>query len=258
MQMKFSSARLVGLSIVAGAGMASSAFAQVSNPALTLSASNGSGTFSTTVLFSSFTATTFASQPAWEYTLPAQDLFDGPNFVARLDAPLFIRYTSESTGSHRQQINALNFTVKAGSSDTTFSILTGVLSFSPLTNLMALATTGATLTDTGSGSAAVTGLHAGGKMYRANYNGAIPGGTAFALLNGSFNATGVNGSNTQSDSITPSVAVAGTASNIQAEWAFQLSSSDSFGVTSRYQMMPAPAGLVVIAGGLLGASRRRR
>jgi len=255
MQMKFSSARLVGLSIVAGAGLASSAFAQVSNPALTLSASNGSGTYSTTVLFSSFTATTFASQPAWEYTLPAQDLFDGPNFVARLDAPLFIRYTSESTGSHRQQINALNFTVKSGSSDTTFSILTGVLSFSPLTNLMALATTGATLTDTGSGSATVTGLHSGGKMYRANYNGAIPGGTAFALLNGSY---GTNGSQVQNDSITPSVPVAGSASNIQAEWAFKLSASDSFGVTSRYQMMPAPAGLLAIAGGLLGASRRRR
>jgi len=256
MQKLFSTTRLVGLGAVIGAAIASSASAQVSSPALTLVASNGAGTHTTTVPFGSFTATVFAGQPAWEYTLPAQDLFDGLNYVARLDAPLFIRYTSESTGQHRQQINSLSFTVKSGTSDTTFSVLSGVLSFSPLANLMALATTGATLTDTGSNAASVTGLHAGGKMYRANYNGAIPGGTAFALLNGSYANAG--GSTVQNSSITPSVAVAGTASNIQAQWAFELSANDAFGVTSRYQMMPAPASILAFAGAMLGAARRRR
>ncbi len=257
MQKTFSSARLAGLGVIAGLAAASSASAQVSDPALTLVASNGAGTHTTTIPFASFTSTTFAGQPAWEYSLGAQDLYDGPNFVARLDAPLFIRYTQETSGQHRNQINAINFTVVGGSTATTFSILSGVLTFDdPLTNLMALATTGATLTDTGNNSASVTGLHSGGKMYRANYNGAIPGGTAFALLNGSYGNAG--GSTVQNDSITPSVAVAGTASDMQAQWLFELSANDSFGVTSRYQMMPAPAGLLAFAGAMLGVSRRRR
>ncbi len=262
MQKLLSSTRLIGMSAVAGLALASSANAQsVTDPALTIFASNGTGVHNSTVLLGAFTAGSFTintfSYPSKVYTIPTQNLLDGGgNFIAKINSGS-VRFTSGTTNEHAQQI-LLNLNVTAGTSDTTFTFTTGLMSFTGLASAMTLATTtSATLTDSnGSGFAGYSGLQDGlFRGYRANINGAIPGPTDFAHLNAGY-TTG--SSKTQSDSIPTKTAIPGVVSSMQTQMSYILSANDSFGMNSNFIVIPAPATLLAFAGGMAGLARRRR
>lgn len=257
MQKLFSSARLMALSVVAGAAMTLSASAGVTD-GLTIFAQNASGTHSHSIPFSAFTFN--AGLSAWEYSGGSQPLLDNNTnaFVATLNS-VFVRYIGDPEIS-------VNFAVQSGSTDTVFGFTSGVLSFTTIGSVSGFATTGVTLTDAtpGGNGAGFTGLEGGGMGYRANYNGAIPGGSAFAMLQPSF--VGGTGTTTQGPPnlntrypTSGNAAVAGTVSNMQAEWLFLASADDSVSVTSRYKLTPAPSGAMLLGlGGLVGMRRRRR
>lgn len=264
MQNSLSSVRLVGLSVVAGTLIASGANAQtVSGNALTIEASNGSGNHFSTVALGSFTSGTTniggILYPSKSFTIPAQTLFDGLNAVATINSGS-IKFVSGSSNLYYQQIQ-LNINVTAGSTDTTFRLTSGLMSYGPLSApVSGVASTSGSITDTNSSGLAVySGLHdLATNGFRANYNGAIPGGSIFQLqrpANSVVTPGGTTSWSTNSGGFQPLPA---GVTSMQSQLYFSLTAGDSTGFNSTYTMLPAPASLVGLAGGAFVLARRRR
>jgi len=239
MQNSSFSVRLVGLSVVAGALIASGAKAQtVAGNALTIEASNGSGNHLSTVALGSFTSGTTniggIFYPSKSYTIPAQTLFDGLTPVASINSGS-IKFVSGSSNLFYQQIQ-LNI------------------------NVTAVASTSGSLTDSNSsGLATYSGLHdVLTNGFRANYNGAIPGGSIFQLqrpTNSVVTSGGTSNWSTNSGGFQPLPA---GVTSMQSQLWFTLTASDSTGFNSTYTMLPAPGSVLGLAGGALLLARRRR
>lgn len=149
-------------------------------------------------------------------------------------------------------IASISFTATAGSSDTTFSLSSAVVSFSALTNPPALSEAELTLTDTGSDGASVSIVSSNSGLFKSIYNGS----SAFSEQLGTTTISG--GSTTISEN--KSEAIAGSVSSIQAVWEFKLSANDqASGIGTFEVVIPEPSTLLLSLLGLsvVGISSRR-
>ena len=246
---------LLRLAFGAGASavLAAAAQAGITDPGLLITATNANGTGSYTVFLSNGTWSSDHSTWEWTSDTNGYDIYDTVNFTKLAHVSLM------HCKMQADPSVIVNFNVTSTSVATTFSVTTGVLSFGAMTNPSARASAGMTITDNDSDGATDTGLHAGGKNYRANYNGTIPLGTSYANLVGSFTAP-VDDSNSASEA-SPLVGyntIVGSVSSMQAEFDFTLSANDSASGTSFYEIIPAPGATLVLAGAGMMALRRRR
>jgi MYXO-CTERM domain-containing protein len=148
----------------------------------------------------------------------------------------------------------LNFAMTAFALDTTVTISSAVLSFSPFVNPDGLASAGLTLTESNGDTATLTGLGGSGNAYVANYN--TPPGTLFAEFVPQLYVSQEYGSTSGSGS-TGWLPIADTVTSMQAQYNFLLTAGDQASGTSVFVIIPEPAGLALLALGGLMLGRRR-
>jgi len=154
---------------------------------------------------------------------------------------------------------SLDFAVNAGNFDTTFTITSATVGFAPISNPLAFASAGVTLTDgdplPGDG-AALNLIPPNTGLYQATYNS----GTVFANLLPS--PLSLPGAGTTDDSDDSGVQIiAGSVTDIQTSFSFKLSADDSASGTSQFEVViPEPSTSILIVFGFLGllACHRRR
>jgi len=256
--MKLSKVSLLAMGALAFA--AGVAHADISDPGLIIEASNANGSGTYQVFLSNGTwSTNSRGDSVWSWTSPAEgyDIFDDNfNLVSHID---FMQCEMVSD----PQVT-VNFSVNSTSLVTNFAITTGLLTLpSGITSgAIGRATAGVTITDNDGDGATLTGGFGGGTAYRANYNGTIPVGSIFDTLLAGPLVAAPDDSATMSDDSSgyPGyIPIAGAVNSLQAKFSFQLSANDSASGTSFYEVIPSPAGTVVLAAaGLFGAARRRR
>lgn len=148
----------------------------------------------------------------------------------------------------------LHFSLEAGSADTTFNVRSALLEFDPLVNPLAYASAGITLTGDADG-ARITGLLADGMCYQARYNGS----SVYENLLPGFDA-GSDMTLTQSQRRPTATYdnISGTVSSMQTEFNFVLSALDQASGTSRFEVIPEPTSMSLLALGALSLLRRKR
>ena len=156
------------------------------------------------------------------------------------------------------QVN-LSFAVTAGTSDTNFTIKSALLSFPTINTPQGRASAAFTVTDgDDEGGALLTGL--GGPAYTAEYNGFVPGGSAFTQLIQQVSAP-VSGTGNLAEEFPGggSYSAIGTpVYDMSSQVSFTLSANDLASGTSTFeiQAIPEPCGLFLLAA-CAGVFRRR-
>jgi hypothetical protein len=154
----------------------------------------------------------------------------------------------------------LHFDVQAGSSDTTFTIRSAVVSFPALTNPEGVASSSLTLNDIDGNGATLTGLESGGNVYKTIYNGSV----SCTCLNSSYSVTNPYDGQVESnrDPISGMSIMPDTITSIQSEYQFTLSANDQASGTGTFDVQPVPEPLTLVGvltglAGLGGYVRRR-
>jgi len=151
------------------------------------------------------------------------------------------------------------FDVQAGAADTLFTFGSGLLSFPAIGGATGSATTAMTLNDAdGDGSAALDGAggSSGGMSWQANYNGLAPAGTIFAEFVPGMSVVGPDLHDEASASTGGFQPIPGSISSMSVAYNFVLSAEDSASGTSAFVVVPEPASLLLLIGGLLAIRRR--
>ena len=157
-----------------------------------------------------------------------------------------------SGGSQSVTLNFNNAT--ASFFNTSFSFSAAPVSFAPLSNVTGSASAAVTLIDSpfAPGDAQLSPNGAG--AYSATFNG----GSVFQDFFGSGVTAPDGGSNVASASTGGFIPIAGSVSEISAEWGFTLSALAQATGTSTFTITPTPASLGLLGlGGMLAARRRR-
>jgi len=212
---------------------------------ISITATNG--TVSSTALYTDETA-------GFDYTNneSQQISLDGIGFIEKL----------KLSGKADPEIG-IEFGVRAGSLDTTFTINSGAETFVDITNPDAYASAAITLTDRASPTGAmITGLFAGGKANQAVYNGA----TLFANLVDGFSISNSSGDNHEAKGNESSmITINDTLTSIESNFYFTLSARDSASGTSTFVVTPEPAvvtpepaTLCLLGFGVLSVIRRKK
>ena len=197
-----------------------------------------------------------------QYFDPERGLYDwsllAPVNMMAADGSVIATLNTANEICHEDPDVTLNFNVSAGSVDTTFTISSAILGFSPISPAEGRASASVNATDLDdNGVFLMPAGTPGTGVYSSFYNS----GTTFAnlLLAG---ASAPFGSASASDAFPPIgfVPIGPTVTSINSQFHFSLSSGDVAGGTSlfRVQAIPAPGavGLLGLAGLLV--SRRRR
>jgi len=155
---------------------------------------------------------------------------------------------------------SLAFSITAGPAGGIFTFSSAVLSFGAF-DAEARASASLTVTDNDGNGATAVGLYGVNKVYRANYNGAIPGPTQFTTLqngltSGAFDSVSGNEQFPGGGLYAP----VGIIVDQQASYSFTLTGNDSASGTSVYvtREIPAPGALALLGLGGLVTGRRRR
>lgn len=178
-------------------------------------------------------------------------LSDGGEIIATL--------TNASVTVLADPVINLNFAVQAASSDTTFTITSGLLSFPEIDGAIGAASAGVTVTDIDGNGASISPF--GSSMYHAHYNGDWPAGTLFADLLGSAVSAGAFQTGSGDEDYPGGGGFVGVGDDIvsmSAAWTFTLSAMDLASGSSTFVIIPAPAGVAVLGIAGLVAARRRR
>lgn len=235
--------------VLSGASVACAGF---DDPILQFEASNadGAGVFSVSLADAQFND---GETVIWNLG-GTIDIMDGGATIAQITSAQLTLQTVNA-----QALIAVSFDVVAGAFDTQFSISSSLVDSFFFSNPSARATGTYSLTDGNLNGATLTGLHAGGGLYSADYNG----GTSFTELftSGPYNV-GVSGSTGGAEDVpfgpgnfSP---VGEAVSSIQGNWHFMLTAGDLAGGTSNFIVIPTPSGLALLSLGGLAAMRRRR
>jgi hypothetical protein len=152
----------------------------------------------------------------------------------------------------------LKFAVTAGTSAQRVTISSAVVPFSAIASPLAYATAAVTVTDNDANGATLTGVYTGSKAYRASYN-AAPVDWAY-LVDPVTVAPDFSGIGMQRQPATGRLVIPATLTSIQSEFDFWLSANDQASGTSRFDVVPEPATLVLLALGGMGVliGRRRK
>src|SRR5437868_3472925 len=185
------------LAAAAGVSVASTALADISDPALHILATSalGSGEFLIHVNQGSY-----LPDGSWEWETYTPFTITDPSSGRTIAS-----FDHFECLYHADPIITLNFGAMAGTSTTTFTISSALLSFPAITNPIGTASAGVTVTDDDGNGATFNGLEPGNFAYRANYNGQVPAGTTFATLVATPIVTGPFGTQTGSGSVPPTV-----------------------------------------------------
>jgi len=254
----FSSKRALVCAAMAGcvAVAASSSMATFSDPFITVTATNGSGTGVFTVPLADVTINPMTGTAMWILPAPV-DIMSGPNVIATItQMTSFVRPLSGSLPN----LISLGFTMRAGSSDTTLVVDSTLFGINPIIDEAGRTSGGITITDQNNNGAAFLGNNVGGGAFNPYYNGATPGtGTAFTsvLL---ADSVGPGGTHTMNMAVpgggvyTPLPDV----NSMSSRWNFILSAADQVGVTSVWEIIPTPGSISLLAFGGLAFTRRSR
>jgi hypothetical protein len=148
----------------------------------------------------------------------------------------------------------IEFGFRAGSSATTFDILSDVVTFAPMVNPIAYASAGITLTDRLTPGAKITGLFDGGKTHQARYNGS----TVFANLVSGFSIGSGTFTASEDQPLSGGQIINDTLTSIESEFYFKLSARDSASGTSTFEVTPEPATICLLGLGLTALISRRK
>lgn len=190
----------------------------------------------------------------WMFELRSPlSVYDGGEMLARFDT-LTIEMFEDP------EVN-LNFSVQAGASDTSFHLASSLLTFPEINNAVGTATAGIGIQDVDGTGATLTGIGDTGGAYLAQYNG-----WAGDPIHGPQGATFLEGipsvaaapwmQNNDSDTLgwTP---IGAAVSSMSALVSFDLTAQDLASGTSHFEVVPEPAGLMLLALGALSIVRRR-
>ncbi|NLG44724.1 MAG: hypothetical protein GX547_15895 [Phycisphaerae bacterium] len=241
MKLERSRIRALGALVIVLSFVAGSALADVSEVVLRITASSGRGTSVLEIT---------ADQGTWEgdnfFWSPNEDipLMSGDQVVGTI-----VKDDSYIAIYADPQI-AMGFSFQAGDTPTDVIVTSGVLSFPTIAEATARAD--AAFTVMGSGVSLV-GLHAGGGAYRAYYNDSVTfaeaigpitaGPTEFAVGDFAYPGGGA-------------YLPIGSVSNMGAEIAFTLSANGFASGSSNFEIVPEPAGLLLLALGVCVLRRR--
>lgn len=148
----------------------------------------------------------------------------------------------------------LNFATTAGPFATNFTFTSPLLAFAPIVNPDAFATAGLTVTDNADDGATLTGLFPGSKAYRAIYNTNIDWAYLVSPVVAAAEGTALG---TERQPLVGRTTIAAAVSNISSEFSFTLTANDSASGTSRFDIIPEPGSLTMIAMSGLLLFRRR-
>jgi hypothetical protein len=226
-----------------------SAMASVTDPFLHVTASNasGSGTFDVPLA-----DVTMNANGSFSYVLPAPvQIMSGPNVIAEITA--MTSFVRPLTGGLPNLIS-VGFTFFAGTSTTTFTVDSTLLTINPIMGEGARTSAGFTITDMDGNGATMAGTNGPGSFV-AQYNG----NTQFAnVLPGT--AVGPGGSQTMNAALPGGGAYTslGNVDSMSSHWGFTLTGNDQVGVTSVWEVIPAPGTLALMGLASLSLSRRSR
>ncbi|HZW09425.1 MAG TPA: hypothetical protein VFF69_05930 [Phycisphaerales bacterium] len=153
----------------------------------------------------------------------------------------------------------MNFNVQAANQNTVFTVSSGLLSFPTINGAVGAASAGVTVTDVNGDGATLA--PDGSEIYRAHYNGQIPGGTLFTTLLESPVSAGAFQSASATDEYPGGgnfVAIGDPVTSMSARWSFTVSAFDMASGSSTFIVVPAPAGAAVLGLAGLAIARRRR
>lgn len=198
-------------------------------------------------------------QGYWDWSGNFYWTLDGDVDITDGGGNVLATLTGASVTVLHDPVVALNFNVQAANQNTVFTVGSGLLSFSQLSNPVGAASAGVTVTDVNGNGATLS--PDGTTMYTSRYNGDFPGGTTFADLLGSSLSAGAFQSNSTSEEFPGGgnfVNVGSPVSSMSAGWTFSLSAFDLATGTSTFVVVPTPAGLALLGCAGLVATRRRR
>jgi len=178
----------------------------------------------------------------------AREIFDGTGTVLAYITDVALTIEADPAVD-------LGFVVFAGPNLTTITVTSPTVSFSTLSNPDAWASAGITLTDGDGTGATATGLQTGSKVYQARYNAGTEWANLIPTLSAGANST--NGANDRRPGAGWET-ISDNVSSIQAEYKFSLTASDQAGGTSRFEVVPEPATVGLLAIGLGAVLTRRR
>jgi hypothetical protein len=153
---------------------------------------------------------------------------------------------------------AMNFSLQSALPGVTFSISSALMSFAAISNPVAYATGGLTLTDLDHDQATLTGLLAGGAAYQGTFNnGPAAWASLFTapLVAPSFSSVGITDRTPVGAGNWASVGY--PVSSMQAQFMFQLNGADMASGTSMFEVVPEPSMCGLMLLGILFVLRRR-
>lgn len=230
--------------------------------ALALAAAAGTASADISSVVFNITAEVNGNSYPWSVELNPSDVDGDGNYFWQLAEPVHVmdgadeifELSSASITVIADPMVSLNFNVVAGQQNTVFTVNSAVLSFAPLANAVGRATAAVSVSDlTGDGA---TFTPWGGGAHRSYYNG---GGNTFQELIASPIVAGSLSSASSSDTF-PAVgyqSIGTTLTDIESEWVFTLSAGDLASGTSEFEVIPAPASMVLGLAAMAGLRRRR-
>lgn len=233
---------LAALTVLGAAVFA--AHADLSGDAFHVTATNDSGSASYSVPWSDMTYDSDTNTWSWSLESPVELTNDGGDTIAWING-------GNAFVAGDPAVN-FGFAVQAGSSDTTFSINSALVSFGTIQNPQAQAGAAFTITDTNhNGATLSTG---NGKAYTAYTDMGV-----FANLVGSFSTLN-NGNSASSDDNEPPSGydnLGYPVSSIGSSVQFTLTHDDLASGTNSFEVIPEPSTLALVALGALSMLRRR-